>query len=572
MAPTTGAGGGRSGRPGPPRRFLARAWGAMGIVVAVSLAALFTGEASAQGVRRSPTELSLNNALRTASALYKDGHHQDVIDLLAPLLVRYPGEERVIRVLADAYAKVGEYDRAVALYRDEISRSGGRDPGMWNLLISAQREAGRCTDAVDTLLAILERNPGWVSRFTDQLELVVTDSACGRPGLAYLEQQITDADPLPPGWPELLGHAYLVLQRYEQALDLFADIDRAHRHRGQYVYNLARMLAQRGELEAAIAAYDSVLTFANLRQLREPAMFERAVLLERSGRWADAAERYEEIGKQYPDTPLGMRAELARAGLYLGPLQDLEKARDAFRAVLDFVESRPKNSGLRAIQEEARMALAECALRTGQFTEADSAYAQIERESADGTTKEQAAFARAQVLFFQGRFPEAEEAYFGITDDYVGGSWVNDAFAQALLLGEFGTRAPGQLKMLAQAAFERLRGDLDAAEALCQAALADSSQVLLRDHIRALQIELHGERAQWAEADSLLQLLLESDPHPRVAADVIFWLGREAEKDPRRWEQALQYYEDVILRYPDSFETRRARDRLRAMSREIDRS
>ena len=516
--------------------------------------------------------MSLRNALRSSSALLKDGHHQEVIDLLEPVLESYPGEERVIRVLAEAYAGAGRHDDAIGLYREEIDRSGGRNAQMWSMLIMTQREAGRCSEAVGTILEILEREPGWLSRFSDQLEMAVTDTTCGPAALIYLEEQVQSAADPPSAWREALGHVYVVRRDYDQAMGVYTAIERGQRLGGQYIYNLARVLSRRGEYEAAVAAYDSVLAVATTRQLREPAMFERAVLLEKLGRIEEAAAYYGELAETYPHTALGMRADLARAGLYMGPLGDLGRARQAFRAVLEFIENRPKNAGLLAIQEEARLALAECALRTGHFEEADSAYVQIEREATKTKTKEQAAFAHAQLLYFQGRFPEAEEAFFRISDDYEGGEWVNDAFAQALLIGEFAGRAPGALETLASAEFERLRGNLASADSLCREALADTTQVLLRDHLRALQIELRGERREWAAADSLLQDLLADEPSPRVGADVLLWMGLQAESDPRRWEQAISYYEDVIIRFPGSFETRRARDRLRAMSREVERS
>jgi len=504
--------------------------------------------------------------LRTASALVKQGQIPAAIELLEPLLERYPGESRVIRMLGEAYQRIDGYDEAIELYRNEINRAGGRTTEFWSLIVNAQQRADRCTDAVDTLLEVLEREPAWLNRFRDQLELVVTDSTCGRPALAYLEERAKEKS-CPPAWREALGNVYVVLERDQMALEVYTELDRQRPDRGQAIYNLARTLTRRGKLEAGVAAYDSVLSISNTRQTLEPALYEKAVLIERLGRPEEAAALYTQMTEQYPHTQLSMRAELARAGLYLGPLGDVEKAEAAYRTVLADLDSRPQNRAFRTIREDARLALAECALRLGQFDEADSVYTRLVRESNNKRTKERCAFELGQLRFFQGDLAGAEAAYYALTDDYPQGEWVNDALEQALLIGEFGMRVPGTLTEFAEALYERRRGDLEAAERICTESLADTTIVLLRDHLRMLQMQLAGDRNRWSEADSVLAVLLDQDPDTRVGARALLWMGGRAEADPLKADKAQQYYEEVILRYPDSFETRQARDRLQVLRR-----
>lgn len=508
----------------------------------------------------------VTSALRTATALIKQGQIPAAIELLEPLLEQYPGESRVIRTLGEAYQRTEGYDQAIALYRNEINRSGGRTTEFWSLIINAQQRADRCTDAVDTLLEIFEREPAWLARFRDPLELVVTDSTCGRSALVYLEQRAGEKS-CPPAWREALGNVYVVLEQDQKAVEIYTELDRQRPDRGQAIYNLARTLSRRGKIEAAVAAYDSVLSVSNTRQTLEPALFEKAGLIELLGRHQEAAALYTQMTEQYPHTPLSMRAELARAGLYLGPLGDVETAQAAYRTVLADLDSRSGNRAFKTIREEARLALAECAMRTGQFGEADSIYTRLVIESGSLGTKERCAFELGQLRFFQGDFAGAETAYYELTDDFPQGEWVNDALAQALLIGEFGMRAPGALTRFAQALYERRRGELGAAEKICSESLADSTLVLLRDHLRMLQMQLAGDQDRWSEADSLLTVLLDQDPDTRVAARALLWMGARAEADPLKADEAREYYEEVILRYPDSFETRQARDRLQVLRR-----
>ncbi len=534
------------------------AWLTVLLILCLGLA---SSPASAQTSRRHAQD-PIEQLLRTARTMLRQGQPEHAIRQLERLAAEEPTDRRVTMALAAAYIEIGQHDNAARIYRAEIDRTKGGNSELWQHLVSAYQLGGRGASAVNTLLEILGKRPGWFGRFADQFELVVTDSICGEIALEALEMRVEGGGP--SIWREALAHVRVVSGELAAAITMIVDLDREEHAGGQRVLNLARTLAERGDADAALAAYDSVLTLVPTASQAEAATLEKAAIHEELGQIHEAAQAYDRQVQQFPSGPRALRARLRRAALLMGPLDDLGAARAAYVEVLSLAESSQSKND-RALRGEVLLALGECALRAGDFEEADTTFSRLEREGGEGQTSERAAFEHAEILFYQGRFLDAEQAYYALTDRYQTGSWVNDALSRALLLGEFGNSAGPALTAYAQALYQRRIGNPADALETTKTALADTLNAPLRGHLRLEEIQLSGELGFWAQADSSLALLLAQDPESRTAPVALYWMATEAEEHAERRTQASALYEDVILRYPDSLEARRARPRLRTL-------
>lgn len=504
--------------------------------------------------------------LRNAQGLVRQGHFEQGIVMLEELNRAHPHDRRIIMTLGAAYEASGAYLKAAALYEAELLGQANRNADVWIRLANAYRRGGRGSEAAATLLEAIRKRPTWARSLYDQFEILATDSLYGTTALDTLEV-LCRAPQAPSAWRGTLAHIYVVLGRYAEGLALLMRSDREAGTAGRASFELARTLARRGENQAALAAFDSVLTLSPPAGIAEESLFERGKILTELDRAAEAVATYQELIAEHPRGSLAMRARLNAAELQMSVLGDLAGARQAYVAILNLTASQngrqPKAN--RQIHSEAMLALGECALRAGDFEQADSTWARIEQAGAHKEIREQAAFERAEILFYQGRFGEAEEAYYKLTDHYPTGPWVNDALGRALLLGEFAQASGEALGQYARVHFRERIGDRRGALELCTAALADSAAIPLRAYFRFAEIRMLLALEGFAAADSTLALMLAEDGGSRLTPQALYLAAEVAAQSPASAERAAEYYEAIVLRYPDSIEARRARNRLRAM-------
>ncbi len=534
------------------------------VVLLLGALLVATAPCAAQTSRGASRRDPLDRALHSAQTLLRHRQIDEAIQLLEKLHETHPSDGRVRLSLGAAYKRAGRYDEAAVLYRQEIERTEGRDASTWIQLADAERLGGRGALAITTLLEALRRHPAWARRFRDQFELATMDTLAGAEAFGTLRTQAASPE-APPVWRDALAHVYVVHGEYAQAIDIMMQLEREKRSSAQPLLRLARTLADRADPATALAAYDSVLALDPKRAVAEEAWFGKGRILEQSARPVEAAATYAEQVRRYPQGTLAARAHLQRAALLVGSLDDLAGARESYAAILETIGPKPGKKTDRAMREEALLGVGECDLRAGEFVNADSTFAKLERDGIKSATRERAAFERAEILFYQGKFVEAEELYYNLTDNHTGGVWVNDALERVLLLGEFGLQSGTALQTYAQVRYHRRVGEPEEALRLSRGGVKSPGQAAMRDYLRFEELQLCGELGRWAEADSVLALLLEADAPSRRAPQAILWAAEAAMALPERHELAAGYFEDVIVRYPDSLEARVARRALREL-------
>lgn len=342
-----------------------------------------------------------------------------------------------------------------------------------------------------------------------------------------------------------------------KALDLLMRVERRQKGDGRIALTLATTLARSDQPELALAAYDSVLSLAPREGTVEECWFEKGRLLEGLGRHAEAMAAYRQVEERFPHGTLAPRATLTRAGILLRS-GNASGARGLLEQLLERVTGEPRRSDLRTMRDDARVTLAECALREGDFTGAREIFGDLGRSAARAEVREQAAFEQAELLFYEGKLVEAEQAYYALTDSFRTGDWVNNALERVLLLGEHAT-AGDALKPYGQILYQRRIGNRERALALCREALAAYRELPLRAELRLEEVRLLTDEANWPAADSSLALLLVEQPRARAVPQALLLLAETGLAREARHDAARAYLEQLVLQYPDSSEARRAR-------------
>lgn len=551
-----------------------RARGTMprGARILVALALLLLGGAEAQersaplvtpaperpGVVAPARGASYGEIVRRAELLLRQQQAEAAIGLLEPLRGEHPRDMRLIFTLARAYQAAGRARQGIDLLREAVTDAAGQDIGLWIELSRALEGDGEPEEAVRALLAGLRAHPEWSSEMVDRLELMAGDSLSGPSVLRTLSEAAASPE-APLAWAEVLGHLHAARGESEQALRHLMRVERGKRSDGRIVLRLAKTLARSDRPELAVAAYDSVLALRPADGTAEECLFEKAELLERWGRTAEAASALLALEERFPRGVLAPRAALKRAGLLLAT-GDPAGARALYEDLLARSE-RETRRDLRVMRDEIRLALAECALHQGEFAAAGETLADLAREAARAEIREQATFERAEALFYQGQAAEAEAAYYEVVDQFPSGRWVNDALARVLLLGEHGAE-PAALAAYSQVAYQRRIGARDRALELCREGLAQWAAAPLGAALGLEEVRLLAQASLWTEADQALARLLVLHPRARWTAQALLLLGETGLAIPERAALARGYLERLVLDQPDVHEARLARGLL----------
>lgn len=502
----------------------------------------------------------LRDPLRQALELMRVGRAFEAVPILESLLAEHPDDAQVFQALTQAYLNAGQPERAVALCRERAQARGQRDPDLWVDLAQCCLRAGRPEEAVEALLTCAKARPTWTIRLLEQLELAVADSLGGDRVLKALEKA-TRAQDAAPEWKEMLAHLYATTGRERLAVGMLMQADREQKQRGELVFELAQVLAKRGALAEALAACDSALALDPRETMAEHALYEKGGLLARLDRVEEALAAYAEGERRFPEGPLALQRNLARAELLMTRTDDLAGAQAAYEAVIARAKLLPRRERQQPVIDRARLSLAECALRREDFAGARQSFADLSETAAQSDVRENAAFDLAEMLFFEGKFVEAEEAYYQLTDRYPNGNWVNDAFRRVLMLGE--TRGGPRVEEYARVEYLRRVGRTREALERCRAALADESANPVAAEMRFEEAMLLVDLGDAGAAEAAVDSLIADHPRSRVAPGALFWRAQRAEQ--AAGENATALYERIILEYPSSFEARRARARVREL-------
>jgi hypothetical protein len=271
---------------------------------------------------------------------------------------------------------------------------------------------------------------------------------------------------------------------------------------------------------------------------------------------------YEEMLSRFPHGGLTRRALMEEATILRDRLREFGPARDVYERLVRSLEGAGSLPSKESYLDEARLGLGECALREGFWDEAESTFVRVLNTAEARESREQAAFFFAETRFYRGDFAGAEGAYYAVTDSFPGGAWVNDSIQRILFLQEHALAAPRDLQSYVEVLRERQHGRPDSALVLARAALERGASVDLQDEFLFEEIESLVELALWDDAVRSLEAwpdsLAESKLAPRAYARVAEALTERADL----LDRGIALYEELLLNYPASLESRRARNAL----------
>jgi tetratricopeptide (TPR) repeat protein len=161
-------------------------------------------------------------------------------------------------------------------------------------------------------------------------------------------------------------------------------------------------------------------------------------------------------------------------------------------------------------------------------------------------------FQQAQEAFYAGRFDAASAICKDFTQRYTRNLNVDDALEIMLWIRSYRDFDGEPLHAYARMLGYRAAGQPDSAEVVGRAALARYPGAAVRYHIELQLAELASARGDHKAALTYASAVADTSAKSRLAPFALKLAGDEAQAAGLGLDQALQFYEAILLRYPNS--------------------
>jgi tetratricopeptide (TPR) repeat protein len=533
-----------------------------------------------------------------ARAYAQAGVERDgLIPLLENRLSMLPGNRKAVYELAAAYARIGERDRAHAMWRDMLEARRA-DPGSYADVGSLEMHYGMHEDAIETFLrgrerledrtffsqelarayvtvgdhghvideclVVVNEHPGMVQWATNLVELMLESGERG-------DRVKSRADKIVGGAatpPELsfAGSMYVLTGRFDDALQAYLRSDELGGRRGRELLEHAYSLRDRHLLLEARNVFRVIIE-------RHPGSVNAALagigaadLLVELGRPADAVVELKRVAAAFNSRADGGEALLLAARIELEQMSDPE-------AALATVASIDREFPRRAVHlaEEAAMIAVDAHMALGDLDTAYRLAAELQERNPREGVAERAAFARGYISFLRHDARRALEEFRGMVEEHLSGKLVNDALRLMLVISDAEEAGDDAMfTMFADARAALLTGETELAAGL----LAQVVRAYPKATVASEAMMLRGGLAEMAgdpeAALSIYGRIVTEIEAIAVRAEAMMRRGRILKNMDGRESEAIAQFQAVLDDLPPNWlsgEARREIERVRRKER-----
>lgn len=267
---------------------------------------------------------------------------------------------------------------------------------------------------------------------------------------------------------------------------------------------------------------------------------------------AEYEAAFAELGKNVSTIPL-MRNYADLMAYYADSLQP---AADMLYDILDLPKLPPQD------RDAAKLALGDLLLFAGEVWDASLMYMQVEKANKNDVFGAQAKFKNAKLSYFNQDFPWAK-TQLDVLRSSTSKLIANDAMELSLLISDNmdDDSTYTTLSRYAEADLLLYRNLLDSAWDAFDAVAASALSHPLFDEVLLQKAKIRIRQQRYAEADTLLQQLVDLYPDDILADDALMLLAQLNEERLSNPQRARQCYERLILDYPASLCADQARKR-----------
>ena len=372
-------------------------------------------------------------------------------------------------------------------------------------------------------------------------------------------------------WPDMLEWLYMQQKNFPAALIQAKAVDKRKHLDGDDIMELAETAKSNGDYETAADAYDYVI---ELGDGNDHLNFRRAKI-------GKVNTKYEAvtIGGVYTQEELlelekEMNAtldELGRDGGTVDLMLSLAHL-EAFylfntKSAIAILEKAIAMQGVSSTEQAlCKLELGDVLLLDGQVWEASLRYSQVEKAFKFETVGQEAKFRNAKIAFYIGDFKWSQvqlDVLKGATSKLIS----NDAMYLSILITENmaldSNTAP--LEKFAHADLMVFQNRYDSAMIDLDSLDKEYPNHALADDVLFMRYKIAFKQQKWTEAGTYLQKIIDNFSSDILGDDATFLMAELYDYKLGDKAKAMQYYQDVYVKFPSSTFATDARKRYRVL-------
>jgi len=487
--------------------------------------------------------------------------YEDALNKLQP-------NQQQIFDLANAFTIRGENDYAVKTYIE------GRELLNYSYtfsfeLASIYERTGNFKEMINEYFILLEFNKSYLATVQDRLQTALADDPENIKNETFRKAVLEKAQKEPDKtfYAEILWWYSVQQKDFELALIQAKSLDRRLQEDGGRVYQLAQLAVSNQQFDAAIDAYKYLIAkgsgnpfYYNSKMDLLNTRLLKVIATPRPDR-VQLTELEKELKEELKITGVNSRSIAISKSLAHLDAFYLGKSDDAIELLNRLMELPDINPQAKA---ECKLELADILLFSDDVWEATLLYEQVNKDFKNDVIGQTAKFKNAKLSYYIGEFGWAEDQ-LDILKAATSKLIANDALALALFISEnydadSNTVALG---LFSRADLLEFRNENDLAlKTLDSIFLAFAFHPIL-DDVLLKKAEIKMKQGDYAAADTLLANLTKDFPSDVLADLALMERGQLNEDHFGNKEKAMQYYEELITKYPGSIYAVDARKRFR---------
>ncbi|HZW39991.1 MAG TPA: tetratricopeptide repeat protein [Ignavibacteriaceae bacterium] len=373
-------------------------------------------------------------------------------------------------------------------------------------------------------------------------------------------------------FPQLLAWLYRENKQYDEAFNLYKDIDDNKNSNGQLLLDFGRTVFDRGEYDLSLKVFKDLIEEHPNSEFIPSAKFYYARAIEAINNKKDknswkpleiisnnndksddeVIKIYKELSELFPNNDVASESNLRIGRIYLYKNNDLQKAEEYFQKV---TEGRNQN-----FKAEALMELGKVELLKGNIDKSEQFLQNVVQNKGFGQENNNSAALRlAKLYFYEQDFNKSKETLNGIIDNLKDNS-ANDALELSLILNT-GLNDSLLLVKFSQAEFSAAKQDFQNADKLYKE-IGESKSIFLESISKIREAEI------LLALDSLdLCLILLNDisnlDSKNIYADkALLLMGKIYQFGKLDNDNAVKMYNDLLARFPNSMYLDEARENI----------
>ncbi len=527
-----------------------------------------------QRLRLQPSDPTLIAAL--GGLHYQKGDEATADSIWGLVLKSDPKNANLYRLIASQMIELRLYDKSISTYVRARSATGNERlfaedlAGLYGAL--QQYEA-----STREYVKILNTNPQQLSFIQSRIASFTIRGEATVAALRVVQEEVQRA-PENSALRTLL--AWLMMERkdFEGAYQEYRVLDRANKMNGMEIFNFAQRAFQEQAYFVAAKAYKEVAEqykgqprlpqarFGYARSIEElsaaadtllkPAESQTVPASETRPSYGGAIALYEKLIAEYPRTDIASQS-LVRIGIIKRErFGDLDGALQAFEEV--------RKLGVNIVNAaEATFNIAEILLMQNQLPRAKEEVKAILLRAPD-QFRDRAHFAVAEIDYFQGALDSALTGLELLTKN-IGTDLANDALQLQYFILENKTTAPAALAEFSRAELLMRQKKFSEALGRFQELVKKYPTALLVDDAVMKIGDLHAQLGRMQEALASYRTVANDMPTSIFRDRAQMRIGELYEQKLRDKPKAIEAYEQLLAKHPNSLHAEEARKRIRQL-------